>query len=87
MICCAGCFTRSYVVSFVSQSDRCSIADFLQELPVLVKEAMPTLSKMFGEDIESKLGVRELQTAFVHSLVLGKKARVSAFSQHRKLIE
>jgi len=46
-------------------------------LPVLVKEATPTLSIMFGDDIESKLGVRELQTAFVHSLVLGKKARVS----------
>jgi len=47
---------------------------------VLVKEATPTLSMMFGEEIEGKLGVRELQTAFVHSLVLGKKARVSGLS-------
>ncbi len=54
----------------------CSIPDFLQELPVLIKEATPTLSMMFGEDIERKLSVREIQTAFVHILVLGKKARV-----------
>ena len=54
----------------------CSIADFLQELPATVKVAMPTLSMMFGDEVESRLGVRELQTAFVHSLVLGKKARV-----------
>lgn len=55
----------------------CSIADFLQELPVVVKNAMPTLSMMFGEEVERRLGVRELQTAFVHSLLLAKKARVS----------
>ena len=58
----------------------CSIPDFLQELPVLIKEAVPTLSMMFGEDIERKLSVREIQTAFVHILVLGKKARVKALS-------
>lgn len=60
--------------------EMCSIPDFLQELPVLVKEATPTLSMMFGEDIERKLSVREIQTAFVHILVLGKKARVRLIS-------
>lgn len=60
----------------------CSIPDFLQELPVLVKESMPTLSMMFGEDIERKLSVRELQTAFVHILVLGKKARVMTHNKN-----
>ena len=56
---------------------RFSTADFLRELPVIVKRAAPSLDLLFPEEEQRLLSsVRELQTAFVHSIVLAKKAKV-----------
>jgi hypothetical protein len=58
-----------------------SLADLVRALPSILREAHPSLlaaGLVLGmpEDLERTLHLRQLQTAYVHSLVLLKRAKV-----------
>ena len=61
----------------------CSIADFLKELPVIVRKIEPRLSGVVerNEPLERTLKLRELQTSYVYTTVLAKKCRVSSLPE------
>lgn len=56
----------------------CSIADFLKELPVIVRKSEPLLDGVIekAQPLERTLKLRELQTSYVYTTVLAKKCRV-----------
>ena len=56
----------------------CSTADFLKELPVIVRKSEPLLDGVIdkAQPLERTLKLRELQTSYVYTTVLAKKCRV-----------
>ena len=54
------------------------LADFLKELPAIIRHSEPCLSLYMGDEVplESRVGLRELQTKFVYTTVLAKKCKV-----------
>lgn len=61
-------------------SHPCSIADFLKELPIIVRKTEPLLRGVIekSQPLERAMKLRELQTSYVYTTVLAKKCRVSS---------
>ena len=65
-----------------------SIADFLKELPVIVRKIEPRLSGVMERNapLERTLKLRELQTSYVYTTVLAKKCRVRSLPKPAAMI-